>query len=974
MWKAHMANHAKGLFVGEVPAAWLRDNQLQICDMCSDLVAISQLPIHQQSCRANQLKNTDVESMLVDSQVQPADLPSFEEICGLRCPTLRFIPHRAKPSFARVLSSVLYDIILQNSVTAWKKLFMLPKCVLPTAKRAGRHNHPVSIELLCDLWSRGHLSQLWQRAMSRGSSPRSLVDRKKDSGQLQVSHAVSLSQDGLFGKACNVLVSCGIAPNSDETWNLLVSKHPKSDCPSVPGLPQNDVSLPSSLNLMAILRSFPKLSAAGPSGLRIQHLIDAAEITLQTPILHLLRKVINILASGKAPVDVSIFLAGGNLTALQKSKPGCPLDVRPIAVGEALRRLVGKCLCSMLKSKAAEFFDPLQRGVACAAGAEKIAHGLRGCMDENWQAEGFTVLKIDLVNAFNLVSRHALLSECSTHFPELLPWVSWCYSRHPVLWHTLGNLTSQSGVQQGDPLGPLLFSLVLNVVVKAIATHPECSDLSYHVWYLDDGVLAGPSLHVRKALSLLIELGPPLGLHVNIKKCEVFSSGCLSHFPMEMKQSSKPNLEILGIPIGDSVFCRAVLDRKRSEAGVLLKRLEDVGEVDPQVALVLLRLCGGYCKLVHLARAVPPSFSQSVLQLFDQDVQKCFTSCTGVHPSIAAWKQAQLSLSRGGLGLRSLSHHAPAAFIASLCFSGLGSISHVHLLQFLEIFNSSVHQSDNIQIGSVLEKLPSQKTLSSILDDNIFRVLQGSLSIADRARLLSASSPHASSWLTVTPSEGQGLHLDPPVFQTALKWWLGLDTAEGSICALCPDKMLDPLGHHATTCKRGGDVVFLHNKLRDILAETCRRAHLSVQVEAGCNPTPDHSHSRPADVLISNWVLGKTAACDLSVTSPLNSNIMSEAGVTAGAAAQATELRKHEANDVKCSELGWLCIPLVVESYGAWGKEVMESFSSLASRLAITSSRPKSAVLSELYGRLNLNLVRANVRAIMSRYCPLNSF
>eukprot|EP00731_Ephydatia_muelleri_P004934 Em0002g1110a len=365
-----------------------------------------------------------------------------------------------------------------------------------------------------------------------------------------------------------------------------------------------------------------------------------------------------------------------------------------------------------------------------------------------------------------------------------------------------------------------------------------------------------------------------------------------------------------------------------------------------------------------LVKSTPKWLSYSsgfvVVTLFDQDVQKCFTSCTGVHPSIAAWKQAQLSLSRGGLGLRSLSHHAPAAFIASLCFSGLGSISHVHLLQSLEIFNSSVHQSDNIQIGSVLEKLPSQKTLSSILDDNLFRVLQGSLSIADRARLLSASSPHASSWLTVTPSEGQGLHLDPPVFQTALKWWLGLDTAEGSICALCPDKMLDPLGHHATTCKRGGDVVFRHNKLRDILAETCRRAHLSVQVEAGCNLTPDHSHSRPADVLISNWVLGKTAACDISVTSPLNSNIMSEAGVTAGAAAQATELRKHEANDVKCSELGWLCIPLVVESYGAWGKEAMESFSSLASRLAITSSRPKSAVLSELYGRLNLNLVRAN--------------
>ena len=215
------------------------------------------------------------------------------------------------------------------------------------------------------------------------------------------------------------------------------------------------------------------------------------------------------------------------------------------------------------------------------------------------------------------------------------------------------------------------------------------------------------------------------------------------------------------------------------------------------------------------------------------------------------------------------------------------------------------------------------------------------------------------------------MHLDPPVFQTALKWWLGLDTAEGSPCALCPDKMLDPLGHHATTCKRGGDVVFQHNKLRDILAETCRRAHFSVQVEAGCNLTSDHSHFHPADALISNWVLGKTAACDLSVTLPLNSKILSEAGVTARAIAHATELRKHDANDAKYSDLGWICIPLLVESFGAWGKEALDAFSMLASHLVTSSSRPKSMVLSELYGRLNLHLVRTNVRAILCRLsCP----
>ena len=52
-----------------------------------------------------------------------------------------------------------------------------------------------------------------------------------------------------------------------------------------------------------------------------------------------------------------------------------------------------------------------------------------------------------------------------------------------------------------------------------------------------------------------------------------------------------------------------------------------------------------------------------------------------------------------------------------------------------------------------------------------------------------------------------GLHLDPNELQTAIKWWLGLDTFGGSMCLLCPDTALDTLGHHAVTCRRGGDVV-----------------------------------------------------------------------------------------------------------------------------------------------------------------------
>ena len=99
------------------------------------------------------------------------------------------------------------------------------------------------------------------------------------------------------------------------------------------------------------------------------------------------------------------------------------------------------------------------------------------------------------------------------------------------------------------------------------------------------------------------------------------------------------------------------------------------------------------------------------------------------------------------------------------------------------------------------------------------------------------------------------------------------------------------------------------------------RAHASVQVEVGAGLFPDHSQSRPADILLQNWNLGRPVALDISVVSPLNSSTLAETGATFRAVFEATESRKHQANDEKCSALGWVSTPLAVDSYGAWGKE-----------------------------------------------------
>ena len=101
-------------------------------------------------------------------------------------------------------------------------------------------------------------------------------------------------------------------------------------------------------------------------------------------------------------------------------------------------------------------------------------------------------------------------------------------------------------------------------------------------------------------------------------------------------------------------------------------------------------------------------------------------------------------------------------------------------------------------------------------------------------------------------------------------------------------------------------------------------------------------------------MIGKPAAFDLTVVSPLNSNTLNEVGATGESAARKAEACKHNANDHKCREPGWVCIPLAVETYGCWGEEAQSSVSRLAARLALQlqCSKPK-AIITSIYQRLD---------------------
>ncbi|KAL5479788.1 hypothetical protein EMCRGX_G023366 [Ephydatia muelleri] len=115
---------------------------------------------------------------------------------------------------------------------------MLPKCILASSKRGGKKDrHRISIDTLCQEWSRGNEKSLWTAVVSRAckshqSKPIPLASTIKEPDHVQSDHA-KLKSAITFG-------------NTDT----------------------KPVQLQADFNLLAVLWSFKKATACGPSVLQ----------------------------------------------------------------------------------------------------------------------------------------------------------------------------------------------------------------------------------------------------------------------------------------------------------------------------------------------------------------------------------------------------------------------------------------------------------------------------------------------------------------------------------------------------------------------------------------------------------------------------------------------------------------------------------------------------------------------------------
>ena len=188
-----------------------------------------------------------------------------------------------------------------------------------------------------------------------------------------------------------------------------------------------------------------------------------------------------------------------------------PLDkgegaVRPIGVGEVLRRIIGKCVMKVTKLDVIDASGSLQVCAGHKSGSEAAIHA----------DETDAVLLIDASNAFNALNRTAALHNIRVLCPTIAAYAINTYRRAARLFVTGGKeLRSEEGITQGGPLAMRLYAISLQPLI----TRLQISSEAKQCWVADDATGSGSFEDLKKWWDELLDSGPALGYFPNAKTC-----------------------------------------------------------------------------------------------------------------------------------------------------------------------------------------------------------------------------------------------------------------------------------------------------------------------------------------------------------------------------------------------------------------------------------------------------------------------
>ena len=638
--------------------------------------------------------------------------------------------------------------------------------------------------------------------------------------------------------------------------------HPHPDT-SIPPPPSDVPAITvSEEEIVRAIRSFPNGSAGGPDGLRPQHLKDMTGATASggaRALLPALAQFVALVLQGKTPPTVCPFFFGASLTALSKKEGG----IRPIAVGCTLRRLVAKVTSFGVRDEMAALLAPRQLRYGVKGGAEAAVHAARIYLQD---LQHHCVLKLDFKNAFNSLRRDKMLQSVQNLAPDLFPLVHSSYSSSSCLFWDDKIVQSAEGVQQGDPLGPLLFCLTIHPLVSQLQ-----SELC--VWYLDDGTVGGAVDDIKHDLEMVEREGAALGLQLNQRKSEVICSDTAvrdSIWPsIPAAQVINPaSAYLLGSPIGNVCSTSDAISEKTQLLRTMGERLRYISAHD---ALLLLRNSFAIPKFLYLLRS-SPSFLSPNLKIYDNILRSTIEIITNTRLCDDAWTQATLPVKAGGLGIRSAVQLAPSAFLSSAAASS--DLVH-HILPSRLASQEMLHFDEALLSWSIDHGYPPpafpcshrQKAWDACrVSATANALLENAPDAPSRARLLAVSTKESGAWLNALPISSLGLRMDDDSIRIAVGLRLGTTLCRPHSCYHCGAEV-GHLGTHGLSCLRSEGRHHRHAALNDIIHKALTAAHVPSRLE----PTGvfRSDGKRPDGITVVPWKRGKLLVWDATCLTPL---------------------------------------------------------------------------------------------------------
>ena len=270
------------------------------------------------------------------------------------------------------------------------------------------------------------------------------------------------------------------------------------------------------------------------------------------------------------------------------SAEGSAPDVRPIGIGECLRRAIHTTLASDHKGDFAEHLFPQQVAVGMPGGISKLVIGVRLIMEVN---PTWVIVKIDLKNAYNEIKRAKVIERMNAddRLRALVPLMWASYSAAPDVYLAGGKrsgFASEEGMHQGDPLASGGF---------CVGVHPEICELDAELqpsggsakFDMDDGYAMGPPEVVFPATLRFAANVQEIGLQLQLSKCTCYSAaGNMQTHPerppevkVGMLRGSSGEagygVEVAGVPVGDPIFVATYLDQKATDAMSKIRSVKD---------------------------------------------------------------------------------------------------------------------------------------------------------------------------------------------------------------------------------------------------------------------------------------------------------------------------------------------------------------------------------------------------------------